>query len=434
MNRPVPSLAFFLDNSKIKEVDFTNPQWGNPGCGASEFLIVQVANGLATRGWNVTLYTTSTGKFPFVTKIMVVDNLVEACEISITEREFLIHRLEISARSLVYNQCKSKSGLRVIPWLQLTPSQDLARELSREDAVARVIAVGANQVTRLRDNPVYGKLVLINNPIANTREAEKMALKKDNQVVYLGALTSAKGFHILADQWGRIREKIPSATLKVIGSGALYDKNKTMGMNNLAESSYEKRIFKVLNPKDDSVEFLGTISDPELKSKIISQCKVGIVNPSGETETFCVAAAEIQSLGVPVVSARRFGLRDTIRHKRTGLLYRSRSGLNRAVVKLLNNEESRTQLGMNAFEWAKRYELEVVLDDWERLIESLEGKSSASLSHNNLASPKLQFALATINSVFTRMSQGKWPTLVEIAIIFRSSLKQLATRLKLDRS
>lgn len=430
MKQSAPRLAFFLDNSKIKEVDFAHPGRGNPGCGASEFLIVQVANGLATRGWNVTLYVTNSGKFPFVTKIFVVDNLEEACEMSIIEKEFLIHRLEISGRSAVYSQCKSKNGLRVIPWLQLTPSQDLARELSREDAVVCVIAVGANQVTRLRDNPIYRKLVLISNPIANTRVVERLPLKKDNQVVYLGALTSAKGFHILADQWGRIREKIPGATLKVIGSGALYDKSKTMGVNNLAESSYEERIFKVLNPKDDSVEFLGTVSDPELKAKIISQCKVGIVNPSGETETFCVAAAEIQSLGVPVVSARRFGLRDTIRHKRTGLLYRSRSGLNRAVVKLLKNEELRTRFGINAIEWTKRYELEVVLDDWERLIDSLEGKPSSSMSHNKLANPKLQFALATINSVFTTMSEGKWPTLVEIAIIFRSSLKQLATKFK----
>ena len=79
MKQSAPRLAFFLDNSKIKEVDFAHPGRGNPGCGASEFLIVQVANGLATRGWNVTLYVTNSGKFPFVTKIFVVDNLEEAC-------------------------------------------------------------------------------------------------------------------------------------------------------------------------------------------------------------------------------------------------------------------------------------------------------------------------------------------------------------------
>jgi len=423
--KAIPKIAFFLDNSKIADVDFTEVELGNPGCGASEFVIVQVASGLSRRGHKVVLYVTEKGRFPNLLKVIKVSSLEQAFMKSIVANEFLVHRLEISSNSLVYQKLSSIDDLKAIPWLQLTPSQSLARKLAAEPAVVSAIAVGANQVTRMRDNPLFPKLYLISNPIAKPNHFQNRELEPANQVVFVGALTSAKGFHILADQWAKIRAQVPDARLKVIGSGLLYDKHKKLGAFSLAESNYEKRIFKKLDYFDDSVEFLGTVSDPRRKNELIAQSKVGVVNPSGQTETFCVAAAEIQSLGVPIVSIRRFGLRDTVKNKKTGLQYYSPKRLHRYIVKLMRDEELRNRLGKNGPNWTAKYELENILDEWEEYLTALEGRTHSSLNCPRASSPKIQYILASANGLILSAFKGKWPTLVEIYDFFRFKVKRL---------
>ena len=423
----IPKVAFFLDNSKISDVDFLVEKSGNPGCGASEFVMIQVASGLSRRGHKVCLYATALGKFPPHLNVTLVTNIEEAFKRSIVADEFLVHRLEISSNSFVYNQLSkiNKSGLRAIPWLQLTPSQSLARKLAAESAVISVVAVGANQITRLRDNPLFNKMYLISNPIAKPKIIQNSEIEPSNQIVYVGALTSAKSFHILADQWIKIRKRVPDAKLKVIGSGSLYDKNQKLGTFGLAESSYEKRIFRILNFFDESVEFLGTVSNPELKNQLIAESKVGVVNPSGQTETFCVAAAEIQSMGIPVVSIRKFGLRDTIKNRKTGLQYRSKKNLYRCVVKLMRNESLRKRLGKNGPSWTEKYELENILNNWEIFLISLENRVDSSSHFVISSSPKLQHFLASANAHMVRVLNGKWPTLVEVSDFLRFNFRKI---------
>lgn len=423
-----PKIAFFLDNSKIPDVDFSDYKSGNPGCGASEFVVIQVASGLSQRGHKVTLYVTEKGRFPTCLNSRIVSNIEEAFRRSIVANEFLVHRLEISSNSFVYDKIPNRDGLRAIPWLQLTPPQTLARRLATEPSVTSVIAVGANQVTRLRDNPIFKKINLISNPIAKPNRIQDWVLEPTNQIVYVGALTPAKGFHILADQWAKVKREVPDAKLKVIGSGLLYDKHKTLGSRKLAESSYERRIFQKLDFLDESVEFLGTLADTQRKNDLIAESKIGIVNPSGQTETFCVAAAEIQSMGVPVVSIRRFGLRDTIKNRKTGLQYRSQKRLHRHIVKLIRNEELRRHLGQNGPKWTEKYELENVLNEWENFLSVLENKEGNSLNFNCAANPKFQYLLASVNGSVLNFLNGKWPTLVEISDFLRRVARKLLRR------
>jgi glycosyltransferase involved in cell wall biosynthesis len=422
-------IAFFIDNSKIPNVNFSQPDLGNPGCGASEYVAVQVAAGLIKRGYVVKLYVTNLGKFPESIPIVKVSNLLDSLKHSILANEVLVHRLEVSSRSFVYDQITSKEGLRVIPWMQLTPSQKLARKLAREDSVISVIAVGGNQVTRLRDNPIFKKLHLISNPIATPAMKQNSDVEPPNQVVFVGALTPAKGFHILADQWANVRKRVPNATLKVIGSGSLYDKERILGNMSLADKNYEDRILRELQA-DESVEFLGTITDPLVKSKIVTNSKVGIVNPSGETETFCVAAAEIQSLGVPVVTIRKFGLRDTVRHNQTGLQYRFKVNLSRLIVKLLLDENLRKKLGKNGPLWTRQYDIDTVLDNWEQLIHSLPITVHQKKDYFRISSPKFQYLLASINGLLTKFISENWPTIVDLSLYSRLALRRIFPWLK----
>ena len=84
----IPKVAFFLDNSKISDVDFLVEKSGNPGCGASEFVMIQVASGLSRRGHKVCLYATALGKFPPHLNVKLVTNIEEAFKRSVVADEF----------------------------------------------------------------------------------------------------------------------------------------------------------------------------------------------------------------------------------------------------------------------------------------------------------------------------------------------------------
>jgi len=77
----------------------------------------------------------------------------------------------------------------------------------------------------------------------------------------------------------------------------------------------------------------------------LASVAVGVVNPSGCDETFCLSAAEFSACGIPVVSARRHALVQTVRDGETGLLARTDRELARHCIALLQQPELAWQLG-----------------------------------------------------------------------------------------
>ena len=109
------------------------------------------------------------------------------------------------------------------------------------------------------------------------------------------------------------------------------------------------------------------------KNDILASAAVGVVNPTGETETFCISAVEFQAQRVPVVSARDWGLLDTVRHGRTGLLCRNKEELISNVVKLLKDVRLRTKLGQGAYAFAKaHFQVNCIVPEWYRLLVAVE--------------------------------------------------------------
>jgi len=120
-----------------------------------------------------------------------------------------------------------------------------------------------------------------------------------------------------------------------------------------------------------SVKFHGILGAE--KDDILSSAAVGVVNPSGEGETFCISAVEFQAHRVAVVSARDWGLLDTVQHGRTGLLCRNKEELTSNVVKLLKDGRLRTKLGEAAYVFAKaHFQVNRIAPEWNRLFVAVE--------------------------------------------------------------
>src|SRR5699024_4727723 len=112
-------------------------------------------------------------------------------------------------------------------------------------------------------------------------------------------------------------------SFEVVGSGRLYNRNAKLGTYGIADESYEKEFIKFLIDKNGKilpqVHFHGVLGGEE-KLDVMARCAVGIVNPTGETETFGISAIEFEAMGIPVVTRDTGGFRNVVETEKTGFL------------------------------------------------------------------------------------------------------------------
>jgi glycosyltransferase involved in cell wall biosynthesis len=306
-------VLFYIDNSGLESVDLSNPKKGNPGIGGTEYATLLLASLIASEGVDVTISTSCPSRLPSNVNQVVIPKISKVVEFAAKKNFILVTRVKQFDNSELLLAARNWSRLKLIIWMHLQPTWEQMSVLSQEVAVKSVVCLGFHQYLDLIDHKLREKATVIGYPMIPYNIHPIPRKKLYGKAVFVGALVPQKGFHLLADIWAKVKERIPEATLDVIGSGALYNRNLKLGPRQLAEIGYERRIFEKLSPYDGSVNFLGHLAEAE-KRRIIRQAAVGIVNPSGNTETFCLSAVEIQSEGVPVVTMQRNGLRDTVRN------------------------------------------------------------------------------------------------------------------------
>ena len=95
---------------------------------------------------------------------------------------------------------------------------------------------------------------------------------------------------------------------------------------------------------------------------------MGVVNPTGGTETFCISGVEIQACGTPVVSAAKWGLLDTVVHGKTGLLGKSDRDLVKNILYLLDNPDVARQFGQNGINFVtEKFDHRLIIKEWLEL-------------------------------------------------------------------
>jgi glycosyltransferase involved in cell wall biosynthesis len=374
-------IAFYLENSTIPDVDFRNMEGGNPGCGGTEYLFVALPYYLLKyygEIYELVIFANVVDHLPKHIKTLQVSNIYEALKkAKEVGCDLFVYRPKWKEKEDVLNLITDLK-IPTIGWAHITPTAPVLRSIARNIFFKALVCVEHEQYDFIQDSPVCQKLTYIVNGFDVDGFRLPSPPKKDpKQVVYIGALTIQKGFHLLAKAWPKVLEQVPDAKLTVIGTGKLYNKFAELGRLGIAEKDYEdKHIIPFLCDEQlnvhPSVRFAGKLGHE--KKELLHRALIGVANPSGETENCPGSALEIQACSTPVVSVARFGMLDTVSHGITGLLHNSHKELASSLIYLLRNTDRAYDLGKNGPQFIReRYNWNRITTMWIKLFEDLYG-------------------------------------------------------------
>lgn len=367
-------VAFYVNNAKFSSVDCRNLEKGNPGIGGTPYLIILVATMLAKRnnGIDVTLFIDKNALFPEYLSTYQVSNCLDAI-INADENGYdyiILNSRYVKWESFDFKFIRNK--LKLIPWCHNFCSTKCLDVFNKENKIARFVTVGREQLDLLRDHSAFSKGDYIYNIVPSTQDLIEKAQSlefsnRNHNVVYIGSLLWAKSFHVLASIWKSIKEEVPDAQLFVIGTGNLYNKEVVLGKYGLTSESYENLIVKNLLDEngniDSSVHFLGKLGLE--KYDILMNSKVGVPNPTGKGETFCLSAVEMQLLGCTITAMESPGYYDTVVN---GILVKNNGELKQSIVSLLTKESPIVDYESTLKYIKDNFSIESVIKDWEQLL------------------------------------------------------------------
>lgn len=363
---------FYNGNTNIENVEIVSKC--NPGIGGSEYLLLLLFYYLNLLCPELKCQLLTTDKSMKGNNIIYVSNEIEAIKKSkkngANEFIFIPKKNNID----FYNML-SKKEINGIAWIHNYISYEMIDLLKKCKSIKRIVFVGKEHYDSYIDSEIMNKSCYIYNMIPEVKHEMTTPFEKNNIVTYVGSIIPAKGFHMLASIWKGVLKKVPDAKLQVIGSGKLYDKDSKLGKYNIANEKYEKRFIKYLIDEKgniiDSVNFLGTIGKE--KEQYINKTKVGIANPTGISETFCLSAVEYKTYGIPIVTYNGYGLLDTVRNGVDGILIKNKRQLKRAIVKLLKDNELNKKIGENGYkDGFQSFLPEKIIPIWEKMINEVE--------------------------------------------------------------
>jgi glycosyltransferase involved in cell wall biosynthesis len=202
-----------------------------------------------------------------------------------------------------------------------------------------------------------GQITVIPNGIS---ESYYIPQKNDRKapvptVLYVGRIKKYKGIQFLISAMLKVREKIPRAELKIVGSGDyLNDLKDLVNRLNLA----------------DCVRFTGFISEEE-KIKLLREAWVSVY-PSLK-EGWGLTNIEANACGTPVVASNAPGLRDSVIDGQTGLLcrYGDVGDLVEKLIRILSDREFTRKLSQGGLEWSKNFSWDKTTEKVEALMEQV---------------------------------------------------------------
>jgi len=417
-------VAFYLENQRIPEVNLSQPELGNPGCGGTEYLFVALPyflKLLQSEKCQPIILANHTTNLP---KDIANYQVKDACEAARMAKNLgcsiFVYRprraLEAELIKLI-----DELELRSIAWFHITPVASHLRALAKSSFIKATVCVEREQHDLAKDTAIWNKLTCIVNGFdLGGYQLPNPPEKDPNMVVFIGALVLQKGFHLLARAWPDVIARNPDAKLMVIGTGALYDNKAALGPWEIAEESYEKEFIIPYLQGDDgkpmpSVKFLGKLGTE--KKFFLYQAILGIPNPTGQTENCPGSALEIQASGTAVVSGAYYGMLDTIRHGETGILGLTKNDLINNICTLLENPDRARKLGQNGIKFIdERYNFENVTTEWCELFEIIENCEVPKVISFKSNLHKHAKILILINRFF-QIVFGRfiaWPTVTEI--------------------
>lgn len=366
-------IAFYLPNSSISNIDFSNVDKGNPGIGGSEFSVILIASNLCKQNkYEVIVYCDKKSVFPSSLNWHICHDLIGAIKLGIRQH---IDYIIVDGKLLTEKILCKFANMKFIAWANTFIPAKVQDVFAKMDNLVMVINVGKEEMEQTKNHPIYKKSTYIYNAVP-TRILDDFPnitpnIKRKPNVCYIGSLHAAKGFQYLAKAWPSVLKKIPNAQLYVIGSGKLYGRNNKLGKWNIASKDFEDMFMPYLTKNGKiipSVHFLGILG--EEKYKILEKCRVGVPNPCGVSETFGYTAVEMELMDCQVTTIKCPGYMDTVYQKEN--LYDSTDDLSMFIIKLLNNKNYDRKI---ILDYIDRFSVNNVIHDWERLFISLSKKN-----------------------------------------------------------
>lgn len=419
-------VSIYLGPKDGTTVNANNVNAGNPGVGGTQFCMLQLANYLkALPNYHVILISTRLYimdgvEFQYIKNEVDLDNVATKCN---TDILILNQSINDALKSTL-----KKLNLKIVIWSHNYILSDLCEFITNTPQVACNIFVGKQQYDRYIDDNVIGKSTYIYNMYNDNTPS--VCRKNDSKtVVYMGSIVPGKGFAELCKIWPYILKHVPEAQLLVLGSGTLYGGDVKLGKLNVAEESYEQTFYKYITDDNGnvlpSVKFLGIIGDN--KTEIFRKASVGIVNPSGRTETFGMGIVEMAEAELPVVTIAKNGFYDTIENGVTGILSPSLSQIGKDIVYLLKNKKINEQYGRAAKQRIKRFSPNIIGKQWDKILTDIynnkyipiQYKHSFPLNNNN---KWIRIVIKNIRSI----KFFKWvPSLIKLETAIFSIIKRL---------
>lgn len=198
---------------------------------------------------------------------------------------------------------------------------------------------------------IRGRLCQIYNP--NTYEEVELQRPKEKLVFAAGRLTGAKGFDYLLKSWRLLEKDFPEWKLCIAGKGE--------------EEAALLAMKQQMNLK--AVEFIGNVEHIEAYYE-----KAAFFVLPSRNEGFGMVLIEAMAYENPVVSfSCKAGPKDIITDGKDGFLVPTGDfkGFAARMRCLMEDKGLREEMGRNAKESTKRFQVKGILEQWEDLLESL---------------------------------------------------------------
>ncbi|MCZ8532010.1 glycosyltransferase family 4 protein [Psychrobacillus psychrodurans] len=253
-------------------------------------------------------------------------------------------------------------GAPLLNWLIYYPLERLAAHWTdhiitiNEEDYKRALTMGFSE------NSVHYVHGVGVEPIENRSSEEnkrilklKLGISGDAVIIsYIAEINENKNHIFLLQNWKRIKEQIPNASLLLIGNGELrVEIEKYVQEHGLKD-------IHILGFRNDVTELLG-ISD--------------IVSLLSHREGLPKSIMEAMAARIPCIVSDTRGLRDLITGDESGFVipHGNDKLLVDSFVTLLNNEKLRNKMGATAYRKVEPYRLENVLEEYVELYNDVLG-------------------------------------------------------------
>lgn len=261
---------------------------------------------------------------------------------------------------------RSRCNERIICCERSSPKQSWGKNFPLIESSYRkadFVVFQSQEVQELFEDRIREKSCILKNPVPIPPPAHE---DREKKIVTMGRLTPQKNHELLIRSFVRFHERFPEYTLHIFGEGPLEEQTRQLVLS----LHMEGHVF--LEGNDPAVHT--RIRDAEMF--VLSSVFEGLSN----------ALLEAMSMGIVCISTRCEGSSDVIRDRENGLLVDigDEEALTQAMCLLAENPELRRTLERQAMEDLKAYDRDIVVSDWERMIEECVGTRGRAAAEGGL--------------------------------------------------